>query len=255
MQPFNQETFATYLRQRRLTPEAHIPFYVKWVQRFLAADLPLIATAPRDKLQAFENLLAKNSAIPEWQVRQAVRAVELYLKVFTPAASTGPASSMEGEKAISEAETVYAQMRDLIRVRHYSYRTEQTYLTAGHGAVYLPFALDRKYPAAPKEVGWQYLFPAGDLAVDPRSGVVRRHHISDQVPQRIMRDAVRKAGIDKPASIHCLRHSFATHMLLKGVNIREVQKYLGHESVETTMIYTHVIRGMDSTAESPLDEL
>ena len=66
---------------------------------------------------------------------------------------------------------------------------------------------------------------------------MRRHHISDQVPQRIMRDAVRKAGIDKPASIHCMRHSFATHMLLKGVNIREVQKYLGHESVETTMIY------------------
>ena len=134
-------------------------------------------------------------------------------------------------------------------------RVHELDLAAGHGAVYLPFALDRKYPAAPKEFGWQYLFPANELAVDPRSGVVRRHHISDQVPQRIMRDAVRKAGIDKPASIHCLRHSFATHMLLKGVNIREVQKYLGHESVETTMIYTHVIRGMDSTAESPLDEL
>jgi integron integrase len=145
-------------------------------------------------------------------------------------------------------ETLQAQIKEVRRIHDQD-------LAAGHGAVYLPFALDRKYPAAPKEFGWQYLFPANDLAVDPRRGVVRRHHVSDQVPQRIMREAIRRAGIDKPASIHCLRHSFATHLLLKGVNIREVQKYLGHESVETTMIYTHVIRGMDSTAESPLDEL
>ena len=256
VQPFNQETFATYLRERRLTAEGHIPFYVKWVQRFLAAELPLVATSPKDKLQAFENLLAKNPAIQEWQVRQAVRAVDLYLKVFAPATDTVPAKPVDHEQAVSAAETVYAQMRDLIRVRHYSYRTEQTYLDWVRRYVTCALGLELdKYPAAPKEFGWQYLFPAGDLAVDPRSGVVRRHHISDQVPQRIMRDAVRKAGIDKPASIHCMRHSFATHMLLKGVNIREVQKYLGHESVETTMIYTHVIRGMDSTAESPLDEL
>jgi site-specific recombinase XerD len=77
----------------------------------------------------------------------------------------------------------------------------------------------------------------------------------DEVLQRAMRAAVQKTGINKPATVHALRHSFATNMLLKGVNIREVQKYLGHQSVETTMIYTHVIRGMDSTAESPLDEL
>ena len=128
-------------------------------------------------------------------------------------------------------------------------------LAAGHGSVYLPHALDRKYPQAEFAFGWQYLFPAADLSVDPRSGKVRRHHVMDEVIQRAMRAAVQAAGIVKPASVHTLRHSFATHMLLKGVNIREVQKYLGHESVETTMIYTHVIRGMDSTAESPLDEL
>lgn len=126
---------------------------------------------------------------------------------------------------------------------------------AGHGSVYLPHALDRKYPQAEYAVGWQYLFPAADLSVDPRSGKVRRHHIMDEVLQRAMRSALQAAGIVKHASVHTLRHSFATHLLLKGVNIREVQKYLGHESVETTMIYTHVIRGMDSTAESPLDEL
>ncbi len=419
MQAIDLEPFVSYIKQRALVDDHHLPYYVKWAQRFLTADLPPIASSPQDRIRAFENLLSQDRTLQEWQIRQAIRAAELYVKVFTTSQPSVPIKPAEQDQAIAQAESTYIQMRDLIRIRHYSYKTEQTYLdwvrrylayalkqdldwqqsdsvraylsslatqhdvaastqnqafsallfllrevlkqdnpdlksvrarqgtrlpvvlskeevslvfkmtppaerlllqlaygaglrvselirlrikdldfdnllvivragkgnkdrgtllskklveplkcqisevkrlhdkdlAAGHGAVYLPFALDRKYPAAPKEFGWQYLFPANDLAVDPRSGVVRRHHISDQIPQRIMRDAVRKAGINKPASIHCLRHSFATHMLLKGVNIREVQKYLGHESVETTMIYTHVIRGMDSTAESPLDEL
>ena len=128
-------------------------------------------------------------------------------------------------------------------------------VAAGYGGVYLPFALDRKYPNAETQLGWQYLFPAADLSTDPRSGKVRRHHVMDEVLQRAMRMAVQKAGIIKPATVHTLRHSFATNMLLRGTNIREVQQYLGHQNVETTMIYTHVIRGMASTAESPLDEL
>lgn len=421
MQTFDLEPYTQYMTNHKLVPEHQIPYYVKWVRMFLTSELPPMATSPRDRLQAFSDMLAQNQTILDWQLRQAMRAVELYIKVFlkVEASAPSPASPDDKEQQLQHAEKVSAEMRDLIRLRHYAYRTEQTYLdwvsryigfalshdldwqksdsvkaflstlatkhdvaastqnqafsallflfrevlkqdnpdlqsvrakqgsrlplvlsveevrqvikatlpgdrlllqlaygaglrvselirlrikdldfanhliivraakgnkdrgtllprkldeplqkqikevrriheqdlAAGYGAVYLPFALDRKYPAAPKEFGWQYLFPADDLAVDPRSGVVRRHHISDQVPQRIMREAVRRAGIDKPASTHCLRHSFATHMLLKGVNIREVQKYLGHESVETTMIYTHVIRGMDSTAESPLDEL
>ena len=128
-------------------------------------------------------------------------------------------------------------------------------VAAGYGGVYLPFALDRKYPKAELALGWQYLFPAADLSTDPRSGKVRRHHVMDEVLQRAMRVAVQKAGIIKPATVHTLRHSFAINMLLKGTNIREVQQYLAHQHVETTMIYTNVIRGMDSTAESPLDEL
>lgn len=421
MQPFDQEHFAEYIHKRKLAQEPHIPFYVKWVKRFLAAPSPPTATSPNDRLKFFADLLHQDQSLQDWQCRQAIKAVELYLKVFSspPAESASVASHIGKEATVEAAEKAFADMRELIRLRHYSYRTEQTYLdwirryfgyalnhdldwrtsgsakaflsslatthdvaastqnqafsallflmrdvlkqdnldmdsvrarqgsrlpvvlsieevrqvirmaqpedrlllqlaygaglrvselirlrikdldfdnhlivvraakgnkdrgtllprkldgalqeqikevkqlhdqdlAAGHGAVYLPFALDRKYPSAPREFGWQYLFPAADLAVDPRSGIVRRHHISDQVPQRIMREATRKAGINKPASIHALRHSFATHLLLKGVNIREVQKYLGHQSVETTMIYTHVIRGMDSTAESPLDEL
>jgi len=128
-------------------------------------------------------------------------------------------------------------------------------LAAGYGAVYLPGALAEKYPNAPREWGWQYVFPAATLSIDPRGGRVRRHHIGDNVVQNAMRAAVIRSGIAKHATVHTLRHSFATHLLLKNVNIREVQQYLGHQSVETTMIYTHVIRGLDSTAESPLDLL
>lgn len=420
MQTFDLEPFVNYVRDRHLAEERQIPFYGKWVHRFLASDLPPIASSPRDRIQAFENLLVKDPFIEDWQVRQALKAVELYVSVFLAVKPAEPVKDGKDQDAgCDQAKKAYAQMRELIRLRHYAYRTEQTYLdwvgryfkyalghsldwqksdsvraflsslatvqdvaastqnqafsallflfrdvlkqdnpelksvrarqgsrlpvvlsreevslvlkmtppddrlmlqlaygaglrvselvrlrvkdldfdnlmvivraakgnkdrgtllpkklveplraqiqevkrihdkdlALGHGAVYLPFALDRKYPSAPREFGWQYLFPAQDLAVDPRGGMVRRHHIGDQVPQRIMREAVRKAGITKPATFHCMRHSFATHMLLKGVNIREVQKYLGHESLETTMIYTHVIRGMDSTAESPLDEL
>ncbi len=128
-------------------------------------------------------------------------------------------------------------------------------LAAGFGAVYLPDALDRKYPNAAKEWKWQYVFPASTLSVDPRSGVIRRHHLSDTAIQTAVKKAVEKAGIEKHATVHTLRHSFATHLLLNGVNIREVQELLGHKNVETTMIYTHVLRTMSKAPESPLDIL
>ncbi len=128
-------------------------------------------------------------------------------------------------------------------------------LAAGHGEAALPGALERKYPNAGKEWPWQYAFPAAGFSADPRSGKVRRHHINEAVLQRAMREAVLAAGLSKPASVHTLRHSFATHLLMQGVNIREVQEYLGHSSVETTMIYTHVIRTLTNKAESPLDRM
>ena len=125
----------------------------------------------------------------------------------------------------------------------------------GFGEVYLPEALNRKYPNAAKEWRWQYVFPAAALSVDPRSGKVRRHHISPSSIQKVVADAVRKAGIPKHATVHTLRHSFATHLLMDGVNIREVQELLGHKNVETTMIYTHVLRNMSKAPKSPLDTL
>jgi len=127
-------------------------------------------------------------------------------------------------------------------------------LAEGYGDVYLPYALDRKYPNAAREWGWQYVFPSKNRSVDPRSGAVRRHHVQDQAIQRAIRQAVRDAGIAKPATPHTLRHSFATHLLGSGYDIRTVQELLGHKDVSTTMIYTHVLNKGGRGVTSPLDK-
>ncbi len=128
-------------------------------------------------------------------------------------------------------------------------------VSKGFGEVCLPDGLERKYPNAGKEWAWQYVFPSDRLSVDPRNGKVRRHHLSDTAIQQTMARAVARAGLAKHATVHTLRHSFATHLLMKGVNIREVQELLGHKNVETTMIYTHVMRDMANAPVSPLDDL
>jgi len=128
-------------------------------------------------------------------------------------------------------------------------------LAQGYGGVYLPDGLARKYPNAGKQWGWQYVFPSSKLSVDPRSGKVRRHHISEKTIQLAVGNSVKKAGIVKHATVHTLRHSFATHLLMNGVNIRSIQELLGHKHVETTMVYTHVIREIGDVPKSPLDRL
>jgi integron integrase len=442
MQYIDLQPFEDFIRRRNLVDDRHLSFYLNWVMRFLRSELavpgghcsafakPLSLRsgdwehlAESDLLQCFSDQLARDDSLQDWQRRQAVKAVELYLNVFMPeqnriagilpASDNLPAIQKNGESGALE------RMKNLLKLRHYSARTLQTYtewvqryfqyakskklewntpdtvrsylsylatqrdvaastqnqafnsilflfretlkidlpdinsvrarrgpklpvvlapeetqkilaktegtiglmlkltygaglrvselvrlrvqdidfgnetllvrsgkgdkdratilpaklvaglkdhlakvralhendLAKGFGTVWLPGALARKYPNAPKEWKWQYAFPAKNLSVDPESGQTRRYHVSEQVIQRALRDAAVAADVPKRVTVHTLRHSFATHLLMQGVNIREVQELLGHQSVETTMIYTHVVRTMGSRPKSPLDTL
>ena len=139
----------------------------------------------------------------------------------------------------------------LVRVK----ALHQRDLAEGYGEVYLPHALKRKYPGAASQWGWQYVFPSRNLSTDPKSGQVRRHHVDPSAVNKGIRAAVRKGGLHKKVSAHTLRHSFATHLLERGTDIRTIQALLGHKDVATTMIYTHVLQQGGHGVASPLDDL
>ena len=128
-------------------------------------------------------------------------------------------------------------------------------LAKGYGTVYLPYALVRKYPNAEREWNWQFVFPGRGLSKDPRSEVIRRHHVDPSAINKAIKKVVRQTNITKKVSAHTFRHSFATHLLQRGTDIRTIQSLLGHKDLETTMIYTHVLKQGGEGVVSPLDDL
>jgi site-specific recombinase XerD len=146
--------------------------------------------------------------------------------------------------------------REAIRVQIEAIRgVHQHDLDDGLGAVYLPHALERKYKNENREFGWQWVFPSRQMSKDPRSGIVRRHHVSDSFFGNFFKNAVDRVGITKNAVPHSLRHSFATHLLEDGADIRTVQELMGHKDVRTTMIYLHVMNKPGLAVRSPVDVL
>ncbi|WP_444921907.1 integron integrase [Microbulbifer sp. CnH-101-G] len=136
---------------------------------------------------------------------------------------------------------------------HYALSLHQQDLVEGYGEVYLPFALAGKFPKAATNPVWQYIFPARERSLDPRSDIIRRHHIGEQQIRRAVAKAISSLGIRKKASCHTFRHSFATNLLRSGADIRNIQELLGHNDISTTMIYTHVIGVHERGISSPLD--
>ncbi len=154
------------------------------------------------------------------------------------------------DRVVMLPQTLQQPLRELLAQRQ---RWHDLDVATGHADVELPGALHAKYPSAARSWGWQFVFVTDDYVTCPRTGAIRRHHLHEDGVQRMMKRAVKAAGIHKPASCHTLRHSFATHLLQAGTDIRNIQELLGHADLETTMIYTHVIGGAGRGVRSPLD--
>ena len=216
--------------------------------------LPVVLSVDEVKL-LFENLSGQGLLIAQLLYGSGLRLMECARLRVKDIDYNAQKIIVRGAKGDNDRATVLPMfVQDSLRTHLEGVKKlHEKDLSEGHGEVYLPGALDRKYPNAGREWPWQYAFPANKLSVDPRSGKVRRHHISDKLIQSAIKNAVLKSSIVKHATVHTLRHSFATHMLMNGVNIREVQELLGHKNVETTMIYTHVMRDMKYAPMSPLD--
>jgi len=218
--------------------------------------IPVVLTVEEVK-NLFAHMTGKSLLIAELLYGSGLRLMELArlrVKDIDFEANTLFVRSGKGDK--DRSTVLPAAIKDRLREHLEEVKSmHENDLAKGFGKVFMPDALSRKYPNAAKEWAWQYVFPSSRLSVDPLSGKVMRHHISDKMIQNAVKNALRKSGIPKHASVHTLRHSFATHLLQSGVNIREVQSLLGHKNVETTMVYTHVLRNMSNAPRSPLDTL
>ena len=219
-------------------------------------NLPTVLSVEEVK-SLFEVLDGTESLIVELVYGTGMRVSELTrLRVMNIDFGNGVVRVIDGKGGKDRAVPLPKSLED--RLRQHLGRVKELHeqdLSLGFGKVTLPPTLDRKFKNASSEWKWQYVFPSSNLSTDPRSGQTRRHHILDNTVQRIVKKASSRAAIDKRVTVHTLRHSFATHLLMNGVNIREIQELLGHKNLETTMIYTHVVRELSTVPESPLDML
>jgi integron integrase len=180
-------------------------------------------------------------------LRLRIKDVDLEQRCITVRCGKGD----KDRRTVLPSSLVDPLKRHMNEVQH----QHQNDLSAGWGAVELPHALERKYRNAAREWGWQWLFPQGRRWRDPRQNIEGRHHLDPSLVQRAVRAAVQAAGISKPATCHTFRHSFATHLLEQGADIRTIQELLGHSDVKTTMIYTHVLNRGPTGVRSPADLL
>lgn len=217
--------------------------------------VPVVFT-PEEVRAVLDELHGEHRLMAELLYGSGLRLMEcLRLRIKDVDFGYGQITVREGKGLRQRVTVLPERLRDPLRHHLAHVRAlHQRDLAAKRGRVYLPFALERKYPNANRSWGWQYVFPAAKLSTDPRSGELRRHHALEKNLQNAVKAAIQRAGVHKAASCHTFRHSFATHLLENGQDIRTVQELLGHKDVGTTMIYTHVLNKPGLSVRSPLDQ-